>query len=117
MIDWKPRKGTEETLELLSRHFKGDIDYAIRAIEDYKGGRNYRMAQYICAFYKNKEGDVFLDIRHDSKIRNQRGEALDSWHFGLGAYEHKRILIYSYGKTTGYWQRQWGSAYYRRLLA
>jgi len=110
-MSWQPNPQEETTLHKLSNHFNDDIEYAIRAIQEYEGGHDYRMAQYICAFYENDEGETFLDIRHDSNIRNQRDEALSSWDFGMGCYKHKKILIHSPHRTTGYWQRLWSETY------
>ena len=108
-MTWQPRRGGEETLHLLTSHFGGDIECAIRTIQKNEN-RNVRMGQMICAFWHH-DGETFLDIRYDRRLPNQEGEILNSWEFGLGCYQHRKILIHSPHRTTGYWQRQWGETY------
>ncbi len=114
-MSWNPNPQEETTLGTLTSHFDGDIEYAIRAINQYKSfydepGTTMRPSGMLCAFWQH-EGETFLDIRYDSKIRNQRDETLDSWNFGLGCYKHRKILIHSPHRTTGYWQRLWAETF------
>jgi hypothetical protein len=108
-MSWQPNPQEETTLDLLTRHFLGDIEYAIKTIQRHEN-RNIRMGQMICGFW-HYNNETFLDIRYDSRLPNQRDEVLDSWKFGLGCYTHRKILIHSQLRTTGYWQRQWSNTY------